>query len=52
MSVEISGHHTDIVASEYENMFFLIITQYEKIGTLVSLAKCSPFMFCLIRLLI
>lgn len=35
----IDGIQTDIVLSEFENTFFIILTQYQKIGSLLSVQR-------------
>lgn len=39
LGVRIDGIQTDIVLSEFENTFFIILTQYQKIGSLLSITR-------------
>uniref|UniRef100_A0A6M2DEX7 Putative proteasome assembly chaperone 3-like trichogramma pretiosum n=1 Tax=Xenopsylla cheopis TaxID=163159 RepID=A0A6M2DEX7_XENCH len=38
----INNNHTDIVFAEFVNKIFLIVTQYKRLGSLVSVQKFSP----------
>ena len=40
---EISSHHTEVVCSQFDDRTFIIVTQYNKIGTLV---RPEFFYFC------
>nr|XP_058951997.1 proteasome assembly chaperone 3-like isoform X2 [Pocillopora verrucosa] len=38
----IEGTHTEVFCSAYQDRIFLIVSQFEKIGTLVSVNRMSP----------
>ncbi|XP_059159084.1 proteasome assembly chaperone 3-like [Physella acuta] len=38
-TADISGHHTEIVVSKFEDYLFIIATQYMKIGTLIQITR-------------
>ncbi|KAK0168844.1 hypothetical protein PV327_002610 [Microctonus hyperodae] len=38
----VNGNHTDIVLKIYSNRLFLIVTQFEKLGSLVTVNRGSP----------
>lgn len=38
-SIVINGHHTDIAVKVYSNRILLIVTQFKKIGSLVSVTR-------------
>ena len=38
---EINSHHTELVCSQFDDRFFIIVTQFNKIGTLVSTLSSS-----------
>lgn len=35
----INGHHTDIIITEYVDQLFVIITQYDKMGTIIQVKQ-------------
>ncbi|XP_023232174.1 proteasome assembly chaperone 3-like [Centruroides sculpturatus] len=37
----INGHHTDIIVTEYLDQLFIIITQYDKMGTIIQVKQDS-----------
>ncbi|PBC34688.1 Proteasome assembly chaperone [Apis cerana cerana] len=41
--VDIHGHHTDIILKVYSNRLLLIVTQFKKFGSLISINRGSLF---------